>query len=129
MNAAEVAALLAVVATYDNRKYGEPEVFAWHSALGDLPFGLARDAVIEHFRSTDAYLMPVHIRNIVRTAQNDQAMRTLPTGSGDEVPMPEWFRSTMEGNRTRFREERKVAKTRGEPVTFGSQITTIWDGQ
>lgn len=62
MNRQQVAATLAYAATIDNRTFGEETVVAWHSILGDLDFADSQQAVCRHFATSDAYLMPVHIR-------------------------------------------------------------------
>ncbi|MGW1059328.1 hypothetical protein [Micromonospora rubida] len=64
MNRSEIAALLGAMAARDRRTIGKSEVEAWHTDIGDLDFDVARDAVNQHFRSSDAYLMPVHVRRL-----------------------------------------------------------------
>lgn len=72
MNLAEVSQLLAWIARYDNRKADDATVVAWHAVVGDLDLGDARRAVVEHFSSSDAYLMPVHIRRGVAEIERDR---------------------------------------------------------
>lgn len=62
MNRAETHDLLAFIAAYDNRRFDDATVLAWHPIVADLPFGDCRRAVTSHFASSDAYLMPVHVR-------------------------------------------------------------------
>lgn len=64
MNRADTLKLLVFVASLDNRQFGDETVLAWHAILGHLDATDARDAVVEHFGSSDAYLMPVHINRL-----------------------------------------------------------------
>ena len=65
MNVDDVRTALAKAAAYDRREPNQATVHAWLEALGDLDLPDVLDAIAEHFRTTDAYLMPVHIRRIV----------------------------------------------------------------
>lgn len=67
MNETETAAILAVAALYDNRSLTEETVIAWHATLEDLDFTQAKNAVVEYYRRSDKYLMPAHIRELVKT--------------------------------------------------------------
>jgi hypothetical protein len=62
MNLAEVHSLLELAQTFDNRRFDDTTVVAWHAVVGDLGHADCAAAIVEHFRTTDAYLMPVHIR-------------------------------------------------------------------
>lgn len=62
MNLAETNQLLTLIASYDNRRTGDETVRAWREVLADLPFADCRAAVVEHFANSEAYLMPVHVR-------------------------------------------------------------------
>lgn len=61
----ETAQLLAIVSAYDNRKVSAEMVEAWHYTIGDLDYEPASRAVVEHFRSSTAWIMPAHIIAIV----------------------------------------------------------------
>lgn len=65
MNHAETNDLLAFVAVYDNRRFDDATVIAWHRVLGDLDLAACQAAVVRHFGTDDAYLMPVHVRRLV----------------------------------------------------------------
>lgn len=65
MNRTETSQLLALIARYDNRRADDATVIAWHAVLGDLDLADCQTAVIKHVGSSDAYLMPVHIRRLV----------------------------------------------------------------
>lgn len=64
MNRPETSDLLALIARYDNRRADDATVIAWHAVLGDLNHGDCQAAVLRHIATSDAYLMPVHIRRL-----------------------------------------------------------------
>jgi hypothetical protein len=64
MNRAETYDLLTAIALVDNRKFDDATVLMWHQILGHINPTDAGHAVAEHFRSSDAYLMPVHIARL-----------------------------------------------------------------
>lgn len=72
MNLAEVSQLLALIARYDNRKADDATVVAWHAVLGDLGLADCQQAVIKHINTSDAYLMPVHIRRGAEEIDRDR---------------------------------------------------------
>lgn len=65
MNRAETATLLALAASFDRRTVGEADVVAWAAALRALAFVEARDAVVQHYATSTAWLMPGHITALV----------------------------------------------------------------
>lgn len=62
MNLAETNDLLTLIATYDNRRFDDATVVAWQPILANLRFDDCRAAVVEHFATSEKYLMPVHVR-------------------------------------------------------------------
>lgn len=72
MNKTETAALLAYASGRDSRKPDPAAVEAWFEDLGDLPFEDCRAAARQHFQTSTEYLMPVHIRSIVRTIRTER---------------------------------------------------------
>lgn len=71
MTPAEAGVLLAGIAVFDNRKPGTEEeaqrtMTLWASALDDVSLADAGQAVTEHFATSSEYLMPAHIRRIVK---------------------------------------------------------------
>lgn len=136
MNRAETAQLLAMMQTYDQRTVGETDVIAWHSAVGDLQFSECGTAVIGHYRDHTDRVMPANVREAVQAARRAAAGEERqaeiearrPSHSQELVPMPDWFRATVEEHRRRARAARKQAEDAGEPVTFGSHISTALDG-
>lgn len=79
MNRAETLKLLVLVASLDNRQIGDETVLAWHRILGHLDPTDAADAVIEHFQTSDTYLMPVHVNRLAeqyaKTRQHRERIR------------------------------------------------------
>jgi hypothetical protein len=72
VNLTETHDLLTFVASYDNRRFDDATVLAWQPIFADFSFGDCRKAVVEHFGTSDAYLMPVHIRRIAVEIDRDR---------------------------------------------------------
>jgi hypothetical protein len=66
---ADVYDLLTLAASFDNRKFDDATVAAWHAVLHDLDPGDAQTAVLQHFSSSREYLMPVHIREAAQAVR------------------------------------------------------------
>lgn len=62
MNIQETNDLLVQIQVIDNRQVGDITVIEWHELVGDLDFREASEAVRLHFRESDAYLKPRHVR-------------------------------------------------------------------
>lgn len=77
MNVTETTQIVARIALADNRKVDAAVIRHWHDLIGDLEFPDALDAVRDHYKSSDAYLMPVHIVGRVKAAR---AKRIPPEG-------------------------------------------------
>lgn len=75
MNRDEILSLLAYAAARDNREPSDAKADAWLVDLGDIPFDLAIAAVNHHFRTSDKYLMPVHVRDCAREIAQQQRER------------------------------------------------------
>ena len=76
MNLADTHDLLTLIASVDNRKFGDDTVIAWFEILADLPTGDCRAAVRRHFATSDAYLMPVHVRRLATEIDHDRRRTT-----------------------------------------------------
>src|SRR5581483_11879725 len=68
----EVVDLLTLISARDNRNIGQITVMAWLGDVGDLDFDDAARAVGEHFRESTDWLMPAHIRRIVRRYRDER---------------------------------------------------------
>lgn len=75
MNFKETHQLLIFIAQYDNRRIDDGVVIAWQAVVADLDFDVARQAVVNHFGTSEAYLMPVHVRRGVDDVYRDQRRR------------------------------------------------------
>lgn len=72
MTRTETSQLLSLIRSYDNRKADDATVLAWHAVLHDLDLADCQAAVIEHMGTSEAYLMPVHIRRGVREIERQR---------------------------------------------------------
>lgn len=77
MNLAETSALLTLIRVLDNRRVDDATLTAWQEILADVEFADTRAAVIEHFRTSTAYLLPAHARTgaKARVAERDRIER------------------------------------------------------
>ena len=80
MNRAEAAQLLGAMAAFDRRTVGDADVIAWQAVLDDVPFADALEAVKQHYREGEAWLMPVHVRKAVRAMQAEREAAARSTG-------------------------------------------------
>ena len=80
MSPTEAAALLAMAATFDNRKPDPAAATAWATVLDGLRPEDCRQAVIEHYRDHTEWLMPAMVRTAVRRIRTARiiAYGTLP---------------------------------------------------
>ncbi|MCR6649747.1 MAG: hypothetical protein NVV70_17010 [Cellulomonas sp.] len=82
MNAAEAALLLSMASAYDNRTVSEITARAWAEALSDVDVTDAKTVLVEHYRQSRVWLMPVDILDGVRDIRRAR-LRATP------VPVPE----------------------------------------
>lgn len=79
MEISEVGKLLALMATYDQRKVGETDVLAWSEIIGKLEYGDAKAAVTAFYTSqAERRIMPADIVIFVKNRIADRAARTEP---------------------------------------------------
>lgn len=71
MTPEQVGAVLGKCAAYDRRTVGETDIHAWTEALDGISYDEALEAVRRHYRATDAWAMPAHIRAIVHGIRED----------------------------------------------------------
>lgn len=75
---ADTAKLLAVIATYDDRNFGdESHMLSWTNAghYGRWDLALAVESVHKHHITTTELIKPAHVNMYVQSAKNDRAMR------------------------------------------------------
>lgn len=82
MNLSETAELLTRISSFNNRTIGEGDVTAWQSVLGDVDLADAEEAVRRHFAEHTDWLMPAHIRRLVRDIVRERAVAAAPWAPG-----------------------------------------------
>lgn len=75
MDRRDIAQLLARVVAYDNRKVDEMTITAWCEALADVELVDAEPAVVDHYRGSDRWIMPVHVRGLSVKYRNERRIR------------------------------------------------------
>jgi hypothetical protein len=80
VNLSETARLLATVAAYNNRTVGEADVEAWQAVLSDVDLDDAKAAVREHYAEQTEWIMPAHVRRLVRDMVTQREMAARHTG-------------------------------------------------
>lgn len=75
MTPEETGKILAAIAGRDSRTVGRSDVLAWHEDIGDLDYADCLPAVSEHFRNSEARIMPVHVRRIALERRRDRSIR------------------------------------------------------
>lgn len=75
------------IAPRDGRTVGKVDATVWHADIGDLSFDDACAAVSLHFRQSTDWLMPKHLRDLVKKIRTDRldGFIYLP-GSDNEDP-------------------------------------------
>jgi acyl-CoA hydrolase len=88
MTPSETAELLATVQAYTGRTVGTIDVAAWHEALRDLPLDACRRAVVQHYAISTDWVMPAHVRRLVKAERADRIARAIempPDADPDDV--------------------------------------------
>jgi len=78
MNRNDVIDVLTKIAAFDRRTIGEGDIAAWQETIGHLDRDDALTAVTTHFRSSETWLMPVHLIGLARDIAHDRMMRETP---------------------------------------------------
>jgi hypothetical protein len=82
MSPADAGKLLALCAAFDNRK-PDPSgmaAAAWADALGGLSFEDCAAGIRAHYRKTDRYIMPAHVRQEVDRIVDYRAAKARTLG-------------------------------------------------
>jgi hypothetical protein len=69
-----------MIAAFNNRTIGEADVIAWQSVLPDVELADAEEAVRRHYAEHTEYLMPAHIRRLVRDIHTEREALARDTG-------------------------------------------------
>jgi len=104
MDKLEVAKLLTIVSTVDNRKVAEETVLGWYELIGDIDYDVALEAVRMHQKESAEWLMPAHVRansKRVRDARDrqhriDESLKALPVENEITFDREEFERLTRE---------------------------------
>lgn len=78
MKPTEAAALLTIAAAYDNRKPDVDQAKAWAMALDGLRFEDCREVVVEHYRRSREWLMPVEVVSGVKRLREKRLAQSAP---------------------------------------------------
>lgn len=82
MNLSETAELLTMISAFNNRTIGEGDVNAWQSVLNDVALDDAREAVRRHFAEQTDWMMPAHVRRIVRDIERERQVSATKWAPG-----------------------------------------------
>lgn len=85
MAAVNVGQVLIYIAAADRRTVGKADLLVWQDAVGDLSHDDVMDAVRKHYRESTDFLMPAHVRRLVKAARADRAGRGVPAAPPSEV--------------------------------------------
>lgn len=80
MNREETANLLTAMAALDRRTIGAADVIAWQGLLTDVDFGDALEAVKRHYAEQTDWMMPAHVRRLVRDIVREREAMARDTG-------------------------------------------------
>ena len=96
MNKLEIDQLLTYAQNFDNRKITDGMVDAWAEVLGDIPFEIARQAVVDAFKDeTIKWLEPKHIYRHAKPlmerkrVEQDRAKIYTEMNAAQSSPMPQ----------------------------------------
>lgn len=101
----ETAEVLTKIAAYDRRKLGEADVRAWHAVINDVEKADAMAAVERWYAEETDWMMPAHLRRIVRDIVRERASAAAKWAPGQygipkAEPMPEISGPVSEGELT-----------------------------
>lgn len=94
---ADAAELLSIAAAFDRRTIGEADAYAWADALADLDPMECQQAIRSHYRATDAFAMPSHIRQRVKAIRETAAERAHRANMHREIEAPRDAQASHQG--------------------------------
>lgn len=80
MNLSETADLLTAMSAFDRRTIGDGDVIAWQAVLSDASFGDCLEAVKRHYAENTEWMMPAHVRRLVRDIHGEREAAARMTG-------------------------------------------------
>src|SRR5947209_7119845 len=89
--------LLAIAMAYDNRKPGDATVMAWQESArrGRWTYEDAREAILDHYSRSTAYLMPAHITEFIRAKRQNPPSPHVLEPSPSPPANPEHIRKVI----------------------------------
>ncbi|MBP2325353.1 hypothetical protein JOF56_005738 [Kibdelosporangium banguiense] len=87
LDRSEVARLLGMTASFDQRTVGQADVAAWQAALTGVTYGECEAAILEHAKTSRERVTPADILVRIRDSKRHRAERltALPTGTTDRA--------------------------------------------
>ena len=85
MKPTEAAALLTIAAAYDNRKPDVDQAKAWAMVLDGLRFEDCRTVVVEHFKRSRDWMMPVDVIAGVKRLRTQRLLEFGPIPAPDHL--------------------------------------------
>jgi hypothetical protein len=80
VNLSETADLLTAMSAFDRRTIGDGDVIAWQAVLSDASFGDCLEAVKRYYAENTEWMMPAHVRRLVRDIVSEREMAARATG-------------------------------------------------
>lgn len=80
MNLSETADLLTAMSAFDRRTIGDGDVIAWQAVLPDASFADCLEAVKRYYAEQTDWMMPAHVRRLVRDIVSEREMAARATG-------------------------------------------------
>jgi len=82
MNIMETATALALAQSFDRRTVGEGDIRAWHAIIGEIPADDVMEAIRRHYAEETDWIMPAHVRRIVRDIVRERAVAATKWAPG-----------------------------------------------
>lgn len=80
MNRSETAQMLTAMAALDRRTLGEADVIAWQGMVSDVSLADGLEAVQRHYAEHTEWMMPAHVRRLVRDIVREREALATATG-------------------------------------------------
>lgn len=88
MNLEETSNLLIYASGYDNRHVTPENITAWHETLSDVSYQFGLEAVTMHYKQSDDWLMPKHVRQNARAIAEKQRLNAPVIEGKKREPQP-----------------------------------------
>lgn len=104
----EIATLLGLVASFDQRTVGEADVEAWHAVAEEArwpTFDVVRRAVVKHHATSTERIKPAHISATVREVRRDAYGTFIRRPAPTDMPSEErddWEQAQRDEHAVRY---------------------------